>query len=149
MAEDPAPNRIAEDALSNGISAFIASKLSGASIPPDTVHLYIANRDEIRSRPCIVIDTPESKRMPLPPDTSKISLAVHLFSQVDDTSAATHAEWAKSLADMLADKSSLKTSINTDYFILHALMLRETSTAPDETRSRETVLTYEAVVSAV
>jgi len=138
---------IAEDALTAGLADWIANN-RGTAIP-DTVHIYVANRDEIRVRPCIVLAAPESKRLPVPPDTSNVKLEVHLFSQIDDTPAATHAAYAKAIADVLGNKDGIKTALNTDAFVLHGLLLRETSTAPDEARGRESVLTYEAVVSAV
>ena len=96
-----------------------------------------------------MLDAPESKRVPAPPNTSRIKLEVHLFTQIDDTPAEDHAAMTKALSDLLADKGTIKADLNTDTFVLHALMLRESSTSPDEARGRESVITYEAVVSAV
>ena len=56
---------------------------------------------------------------------------------------------AKALSDLLADRGTIKTALNSSTFILHALMLRESSTSPDESRGRESVITYEAIASAV
>jgi hypothetical protein len=56
---------------------------------------------------------------------------------------------AKALSDLLADRGTIKTALNSSTFILHALMLRESSTSPDEARGRESVITYEAIASAV
>ena len=53
------------------------------------------------------------------------------------------------LHEMLKAKTSIKQDLNSDTFILHDLIIRESSTTRDETRGRESVITYEAVVSAV
>ena len=140
-------SQIIEDALTSKLAAWIADHLPDAI--PSAVPVWVANRDEVRTRPCIVLDAPESKRVPAPPDTSRIKLEVHLFTQIDDTPADDHAAFAKALAAMLADKGAIKTGLNTDSFVLYALMLRESVTSPDEARGRESILTYEAVVSAV
>ena len=71
--------------------------------------------------------------------TTRIKLDVHLFSQVDDTPANDHAEWAAALAGLLADVSTLRTDLNSETFCLHDLLARETATTPDETRGRETI----------
>jgi len=56
---------------------------------------------------------------------------------------------AAELAALLADVAPILTDLNTDTFCIHDLIARETATTPDEQRGRETVLSYEAVVSAV
>ena len=53
------------------------------------------------------------------------------------------------LARLLAGVAAIQTSLNSETFCLHDLIARETATTPDEQRGRETILTYEAVVSAV
>ena len=116
---------------------------------PASVPVHVANRDELRSRPCIVLATSEAKPVPAMPHTARIKLDVHLFSQVDDTPAATHAQWAAALGDLLRDKAAIRADLDSETFVLHDLLARETATTPDETRGRETVLTFEAIVSAV
>jgi hypothetical protein len=74
---------------------------------------------------------------------------VHLFSQVDDTPAETHAEWAGKLAVLLGGKAAIQADLDSGTFVLHDLIERESTTTPDESRGRETVLSYEAVVSAI
>jgi hypothetical protein len=49
---------------------------------------------------------------------------------------------------MLRDTDSIRAELASDSFLLHDLIARETSTVPDETRGRETTLSFEAVVSA-
>jgi len=138
---------IAEDTLTAGLADWLANN-RGTAIP-EAVHIYVANRDEIRFRPCIVVAAPESKEVSIPPNTSTIKLEVHLFTAIDDTPVADHNSLAKAIADVLSDKSGIKTALNNESFVLHGFLLRETSTAPDEARGRESVLTYEAFVSAV
>ena len=139
--------QIIEDALSSKLAEWI-DETRPESIPA-TIPVHVANRDELRSRPCIVLATFEAKRVPAMPNTARIKLDIHLFSQIDDTPVATHAQWAATLGDMLRDKAAIRTDLNSDTFVLHDLIARETGTTPDEARGRETVLTFEAVVSAV
>lgn len=113
------------------------------------IPIHIAHRDELRTRPCIVIDTPESRPVIAMPNTAKVRVNVHLFSQIDDTPADTHATWAGVLSSMLADLSALRVWLDSDGFVLHDLIARDSMTAPDETRGRETTLSYEAVVFAM
>jgi len=49
----------------------------------------------------------------------------------------------------LAGVPAIQADLNDDTFCLHDLLLRDSSTVPDESRGRETVVSYEAVVSAV
>jgi hypothetical protein len=77
-----------------------------------------------------------------------MKLDVHLFSQTDDTPAAIHASIAAALESLLRDTDSIRAELASDTFLLHDLIARETSTVPDETRGRETVLSFEAVFSA-
>ena len=83
------------------------------------------------------------------PNSARVKLDVHLFSQVDDTPAETHAEWAGKLVALLRDKAVIQAALDSETFMLHDLLDRERVTSPDEARGRESVLTYEAVVSAV
>jgi hypothetical protein len=43
----------------------------------------------------------------------------------------------------------IQSDLDSESFVLHDLIERESTTTPDESRGRETVLSYEAVVSAV
>jgi hypothetical protein len=97
----------------------------------------------------VVINTTESKLVPGMPHTARVKLDVHLFSQVDDTPAETHAEWAGKLVVLLAGKAAIQAALDSETFVLHDLLDRESVTSPDEARGRESVLSYEAVVSAV
>ena len=139
--------QIIEDALSSKLAEWIDENRP-ESIPA-TIPVHVANRDELRSRPCIVLATSEAKRVPAMPNTARIKLDIHLFSQIDDTPAETHAGWAAALGDLLRDKTAIRTDLDSNTFVLHDLIARETGTTPDEMRGRETVLTFEAVVSAV
>jgi hypothetical protein len=140
------PNLI-EDALTSKLAAWLDDNRPEA-IPP-AVPIHVANRDELRTRPCIVIATSEAKPVSGLRHTARIKLDVHLFSQVDDTPAETHAACAAAIAGLLHDVAAIRTALDSDTFILHDLLARESVTTPDETRGRETVLSYEAVVSAV
>ncbi len=138
-----------EDRLLSLLAAWIDSNRPEDF--PDAVSLpvHVANRDELRTRPCLVLDAPESKPVIAMPGTARVRLEVHLFSQADDTPTATHAQWVASVVSMLADKGAVRAGLDSETFVLHDLMPRESATTPDETRGRETVLAYEAVVSAV
>ena len=116
---------------------------------PASIPVHVARRDEIRTRPCLVLDPSEAKPFPGMSSTARVKLDVHLFSQADDTPAETHALWAALLVDLLHGKAAIKAGLGSDTFILHDLLARDSATAPDEARGRETVLGYEAVVSAV
>ena len=116
---------------------------------PDSIPVHVARRDEIRSRPCVDLNTSESKPIPGMPHTARVKLDVHLFSQVDDTPAETHAERAGKLVTLLGGKSAIQEAVDSETFVLHDLLDRESVTTPDEARGRETVLSYEAVVSAI
>jgi len=116
---------------------------------PDTVPIHVANRDELRTRPCIVLATSEAKPVSGMRHTARINLDVHLFSQIDDTPTHEHVAWGMVLATLLDNVTGERDLMNSESFILHDLLLRGSSTTPDESRGRETVLSYEAVVSAV
>ena len=116
---------------------------------PATIPVHVARRDEIRTRPCVVLDTAESKPVSAMPHTARVKLDLHLFSQVDDTPAEDHAEWAGKLVTLLGDKAAIQADLDSETFVLHDLIEREGITTPDESRGRESVLSYEAVVSAV
>jgi len=139
--------QIIEDALTAKIAEWIDANRPDEL--PEDLPVLVANRDELRTRPCIVAATSEAKVVPAMPHTARIKLDLHLFSQVDDTPVTTHAGWVTALADLLRDKHAIRADLDSDTFILHDLIARETSTTPDETRGRESVLTFESVVSAV
>ena len=142
------PNLI-EDALTSKLAAWIDTNRPEGFPDASTLPVHVARRDEIRTRPCVVLDTSESKPVPAMPHTARVKLDVHLFSQADDTPAETHALWAALLVGLLRDQAAMQTALNSTTFILHALLPRDSVTTPDEARGRETVLGYEAVVSAV
>ena len=116
---------------------------------PDAAALpvHVAARDELRARPCVVLDAPESKPVMPMPETSRIRLEVHLFTQADDTPAATHDAWATAIADVLAGRDDLLAAVSSGSFLLHDLIPRESTTPPDEARGRESILVYEAVAT--
>lgn len=136
-----------EDRLSSLLAAWI-----DANRPedlPESLPVHVARRDEIRTRPCVVLNPAESKPVPGMPHTARLKLDVHLFSQADDTPADTHAEWAGKLVSLLHSKAAIQSDLDSETFVLHDLIERESTTTPDESRGRETVLSYEAVVSAI
>jgi len=136
-----------EDALTSKLAAWI-NENRPESIPA-AVPILVANRDEIRTRPCVVLATSETKPVSGLKHTARIKLDVHLFSQVDDTPTSTHASWASELMALLRQLGAIQEALNSETFCLHGLLPRESATTPDESRGRETVLTYEVVVSAV
>jgi hypothetical protein len=141
--------QIIEDALTSKLAAWIDTNRPDGFPESVALPVHVANRDELRTRPCIVLATSDSKSVPGMPHTARIKLDIHIFSQIDDTPVETHAEWAASLANMFRDKAEIRAGLDSETFILHDLLPRETATTPDETRGRETVLSFEAVVSAV
>jgi hypothetical protein len=142
------PNLI-EDRLSTLLAEWIDTHRPVGFPDSSVLPVHVARRDEIRNRPCVVLNTSESKPIPGMPHTARIKLDVHLFSQVDDTPAETHADWAGKLVALLGGKAAIQAALDSDTFVLHDLLDRESVTTPDESRGRETVLSYEAVVSAV
>lgn len=140
------PNLI-EDRLSSLLAEWMTSHRP-AEIP-ESIPFHVARRDDIRTRPCVVLNPTESKPIPGMPHSARVKLDVHIFSQVDDTPAETHAEWAGKIVSMLHDKAAIKSALDSQSFVLHDLLDRESTTTPDEARGRETVLSYEAVVSVV
>ena len=116
---------------------------------PDSIPVHVARRDEIRNRPCIVLNTSESKPIAGMPHSARVKLDVHVFSQVDDTPAESHALWAGLLVSALQNKLVIKSALDSQSFVLHDLIERESTTTPDEARGRESVLSYEAVISAI
>lgn len=140
------PNLI-EDALSSKLAAWLDANRPDSI--PGTVPFHVANRDELRTRPCIVLATSDTKPVSGARHTARIKLDVHLFTQVDDTPAETSAVWACDLARLLTGVAAIQADVNGDTFCLHDLLLRDSATTPDESRGRETVISYEAVVSAV
>ena len=140
------PNLI-EDALASNLATWLVDNRPEQI--PTSVPIHVANRDELRSRPCIVLTTSDTSPVSGARHTARIKLDVHLFTQVDDTPAATSAGWASELATLLSDVAAIQADLNDETFCLHDLLLRDSSTVPDESRGRETVISYEAVVSAV
>jgi hypothetical protein len=57
--------------------------------------------------------------------------------------------WAGKLVLLMRDKATMQLELDSESFCLHDLIERESVTTPDESRGRETVLSYEAVVSAM
>ena len=49
---------------------------------------------------------------------------------------------------MLGNKAAVRAGLDSETFVLHDLMPRESATTPDEARGRETVLIYEAVATS-
>lgn len=84
-----------EDALTSKLANWLNANRPEAI--PSTVPIHVANRDELRSRPCIVLATSDSKAVSGLPNTARLKLDLHLFSQLDDTPAETHATWASEL----------------------------------------------------
>ena len=142
------PNLI-EDRLTSLLAEWIDSNRPDEFPDAAAMPVHVARRDEIRTRPCVVLNTSESKLVPGMPHTARVKLDVHLFSQVDDTPAETHAEWAGMLVALLGGKAAIQSALDSETFVLHDLIARESVTSPDEARGRESVLSYEAVVSAV
>jgi hypothetical protein len=142
------PNLI-EDRLSSLLAEWIDANRPLEFPDSSALPVHVARRDEIRTRPCMVLNPSEAKPIPAMPHSARVKLDVHLFSQVDDTPAGTHAEWAGKLVTMLGDKTAIQAALDSDTFVLHDLIERESATTPDESRGRETVLSYEAVVSAI
>ncbi len=136
-----------EDILTKNLVEWVVLHLNGGFVPLDRVH--ISNRDLVRKRPCVVFEVIESKRFPAMPNSAAVKLDIHVFSQVKDTPAEDHGAMAREMQDVLADKQTLKSDLNSTTFVLHDLILRGSSTLPDEEQGRESVLTYDAVVSAV
>ena len=142
------PNLI-EDRLASLMAEWIDSNRPDGFPDSSAMPVHVARRDEIRSRPCVVLNTSESKPVPPMPHTARVKLDVHLFSQVDDTPAESHAEWAGKLVVLLRDKAAIQSALDCETFVLHDLIDRESLTTPDEARGRVSVLSYEAVVSAI
>lgn len=140
------PNLI-EDALASKLAAWLADNQPEAL--PTSVPIHVANRDELRTRPCIVLATSDTKPVSGARHTARIKLDVHLSTQVDDTPAETSAVWACELALLLGGVAAIQADLNDDTFCLHDLLLRDSATVPDESRGRETLISYEAIVSAV
>jgi len=142
------PNLI-EDRLTSLLAEWIDSNRPDEFPDAAAMPVHVARRDEVRTRPCVVLNTMESKLVPGMPHTARVKLDVHLFSQVDDTPAETHTEWAGMLVALLGGKAAIQSALDSGTFVLHDLIARESVTSPDEARGRESVLSYEAVVSAV
>jgi len=142
------PN-LTEDRLSSLLATWINHHRPTGFPDAATLPIHVARRDELRTRPCVVINTSEAKPVSGLPHTSRMQLDVHLFSQVDDTDMETHAVWAGALVALLGDKAAIQSDLESGTFFLHDLIARETVTTPDEARGRESILSYEAVVSAV
>ena len=142
------PNLI-EDRLTTLLAEWIDTHRPEGFPDASTLQIHVARRDEIRTRPCVVLNASESKPIPAMPHSARVKLDVHLFSQVDDTPAESHAEWAGAIVSMLHDKAVIQAALDSINFLLHDLIERESTTTPDEARGRESILSYEAVVSAI
>ncbi|MCX8497515.1 MAG: hypothetical protein ORN51_15145, partial [Akkermansiaceae bacterium] len=94
------PNLI-EDRLTTLLAEWIDTNRPEEFPDSSTLPIHVARRDEIRTRPCVVLNASESKPIPAMPHSARMKLDVHLFSQVDDTPAETHAEWAGKIVSML------------------------------------------------
>lgn len=140
------PNLI-EDRLSSLLAGWIDGNRPDGF--PASIPIHVARRDQLRTRPCVVLNPVESTPIPGMPYTARVKLDIHLFTQTDDTPADDHATWAGSIVRLLREKFAIRADLDSDTFILHDLIDRESATTPDEARGRESVLSYEAVVSAV
>ena len=136
-----------EDRLLSLLAAWIDDNRPDGFPAASALPVHVAARDEVRARPCVVLDAPESKPVAAMPETSRIRLEVHLFTQADDTPAATHDAWATAIAAVLAGRDGLIAGVSSDSFLLHDLIHRESTTAPDEARGRQSTLAYEAVAT--
>ena len=114
------PNLI-EDALTSKLAAWLDDNRPEAI--PATVPIHVANRDELRTRPCIVLATSDTKPVSGMRHTARIKLDVHLFTQVDDTPADDHAAWACGAGAPAGRRGGhpARTSID-DTFCLHDLL---------------------------
>ena len=139
--------KLIEDRLSSLLAEWIDNHRPEGF--PESIPVHVARRDEVRTRPCVVLNPAEAKPVTAMPHTARVKLDVHLFSQVDDTPADDHAMWAGKLVTLLRGKAAIQADLNSETFLLHDLIERESTTTPDESRGRETVLSYEAIVSAV
>jgi hypothetical protein len=142
-------SHIIETVLTTKLAAWLDQTRPNGFPSAAELPVHVANRDELRTRPCLVLATSEAKPVSGMPNTARINLDIHLFSQVDDTPIHEHVAWAMLLNTLLANVTGQRDSLNSESFVLHDLILRSSSTTPDESRGRETVLNYEAVVSAL
>lgn len=133
-----------EDQLSTLLAAWLNTNRP-TGFPPK-MPILIANRDEIRTRPCVVINTSDTVTMSAMPSTARIKLDFHIFTQSDDTPAATHAKLAGALACSLI---TAPAGVSNSTFKLHALIPKDSGTTPDETRGRETIISFEAVAAVI
>lgn len=142
------PNMI-EDRISSLFAEWIDTHRPNGFPLATALPVHVANRDELRTRPCVVVATSEVKPVSGMRNTARINLDIHLFSQVDDTPVYEHVAWGMLLNTLLSNVTGQRDALNSESFLLHDLLLRGSSTTPDESRGRETVLNYEAVVSAL
>ena len=142
------PNLI-EDRPASLLAEWIDSNRPVGFPDSAAVPILVANRDELRTRPCVVLEAAESKRMPPLTTTARVKLNVHLFTQIDDTAEADHAAMAKALVDLLGDTAAIKSDLDSDTFLLQALIPRDSTTTPDEGRGRVSVISFDVVVAAV
>ena len=117
------PNLI-EDRLTSLLAEWIDSNRPDEFPDSSALPVHVARRDEIRTRPCIVLNASESKPIPAMPHTARVKLDVHLFSQVDDTPAETHAQWAGKLVALLGGKAAIQAALDSATFVLHDLLDR-------------------------
>ena len=135
-----------ETALTDRIGNWLVAQLPAEIVA--AVPVVIANRDPVRTRPCIVVYASEFKAVRPMKYTGRGKVEVFLFTQIDDTPAATHAAWASAIEPVLLNVAGMRAAMNGTTFELHDLIARDSVTAPDEARGRETTLTYDGVASA-
>ncbi|MEI6656316.1 MAG: hypothetical protein WCP45_16255 [Verrucomicrobiota bacterium] len=95
-----------EDSLSSLLAEWIDSNRPDEFPDSATMPVHVARRDEIRTRPCIVLNTSESKPVPPMQHTARVKLDVHLLSQVDDTNRQKLLSTALQRANCYAKNSS-------------------------------------------
>jgi hypothetical protein len=129
-------------------SEAIASWLEETLVLDPAVPVWVANRDQIRTRPCIVVKAGDFTRVPGTVYTGRGKVEVMVFSQIDITPIETHVAIATAVEAALVDIAAIKAFVDGTQFRLHDLLPRGGETDPDESRGRETIHTYEGVASA-
>ena len=83
-------SKLIEDSLTSNLVTWLIANRPAAI--PSSIPIHIASRDELRTRPCIVVATSEAKLVSGLRHTARLKLDIQVFSQVDDTTAEAHAE---------------------------------------------------------